>query len=69
MAQKSSKFGEIITKTVAVEENEPNQTSSKRLPPPPPSQMASISGRFSAWWSKSRQNYAPLQVAILDRNF
>jgi hypothetical protein len=34
MAQKSSKFGEIITKTVAVEENEPNQTSSKRLPPP-----------------------------------
>ncbi len=32
MAQMSCKFGEIIKKLKAVEENEPNQTSPKRPP-------------------------------------
>jgi hypothetical protein len=34
MAKMSCKFGEIIKKLKAVEENEPNQTSPKHPPPP-----------------------------------
>ncbi len=66
MAQKSSNFGEIIKKLSAVEEIEPNQTSSKRPPPHPPSQMASIFREFSTWWSQTRRIETPKWPAIQD---
>ncbi len=56
-------------KTIAVEKMSQTKPHASVPLPHPPSQMASISGGFSTWWSKSRQNNAPLQVAIQDRDF
>ncbi len=62
----SCKFGEIIKKLKAVEENEPNQISPKRLPPHAPSQMASIFRGFSTWWSQIRRIHPPLWPVAQD---
>ncbi len=62
----SCKFGEIIKKLYAVEENEPNQTSPKRPPPHPPSQMASIFCGFSTWWSQIRRICPPFWPDVQD---
>ncbi len=66
MAQKSNKFGEIIKKTIAFEENELNQTSPRHPSPHLPSQMTSIFRGFSTWWAQTRRIETPKWPAVQD---